>query len=143
MNIDKIDMTTIAVSKKNNAKIQTLKRGGSADDVVSRLLNSQADVYTEFILIDNDLPQLHTCVFQLGDDVASLFLWNGVTIEPVSLDQANKLMKQPKPCFSMPLEDVKRVVSILEDPPDEVVWIDEYISQIGAKMAKFVEAHEQ
>ena len=90
-------MTTIAISVENAAELNRQKRGfDSYDDVLSRLFTNQADVYTEFVLIDNELPQLHTCVFQLGEDNKSLYYWNGQAIAPISLADSNKLLKQPK-----------------------------------------------
>ena len=105
------DSTTIAVSRKTTAKLNEMRRGfEDYDDVLTRLLNSQADVYTEFVLIDNELPQLHTCIFQLGEDANSLFVFNGTSIIATTLTEVNKLMKQPKPNFTLMKDEVEQYI---------------------------------
>jgi len=93
--------TTIAISLKNRDKLNAMRKGfENYDAIITRLINATVDVYHEFILIDNELPSLHTCVFQLGDDSGSLYRFDGSTIEPITKEQANRLMKQPKPNFT-------------------------------------------
>ena len=100
------NMTTIAISKKNAKKIVDMEHGSEDyDAVVTRLLNNQADVNFELIIVDNELPQLHTLVFQLGDDPESQWFFNGATCVPITLAESNKLLKQPKPNMTINAEE--------------------------------------
>lgn len=99
------DMTTIALTKEHAAALNKMKRNWdeSYDNILDRLFINQVDVWVEFLLIDNELPQLHTAVFQLGDDKTSLYYWDGSEMKPFSLEESNKLMKQPKDILSLSL----------------------------------------
>ena len=100
-------MTTIAISKENAKKIVEMERGNEDyDAVITRLLNNQADVNFELIIVDNELPQLHTLVFQLGDDPESQWFFNGAKCVPITLAESNKLLKQPKPNLTLSLKEV-------------------------------------
>jgi len=93
-------LTSISVRRRNRDYLASLCYGREKiDGALTRLINGQVDVNVEVIMIDNELPQLHTLVFQLGDDKDSLYYWDGKTIEKVSVKEANRLLKQPKPNF--------------------------------------------
>lgn len=104
--------TTIAISMKTQEALNKLKQvKEDYEDVVNRLLQGSVDVYTEFVLIDNELPQLHTAVFQLGEDVDSLFYWDGKPpMRPITLKEANALMKQPKSNMTITKKDTERLI---------------------------------
>jgi hypothetical protein len=90
-----IEMTTIAISAQNKNLLQKLKRGyDTFDDVISRMVNDQADIYLEFVLIDNELPHRHSAVFQLGEDKNSLYYFNGEEIHTFTVEEANKIIKE-------------------------------------------------
>ena len=103
----KTKTTTIAVEVKVQKILEGLKRGrDDYNDVIKRLLGeSQGEIYAEFILVDNELAQLHTCVFQLGEDKDALFFFDGQFIKPITLEETNKLMKQPKPNISFNVKE--------------------------------------
>jgi hypothetical protein len=86
----------------------------SYDNIVSRLISQTIDVYHEFTLIDNELPQLHTCVFQLGEDSESLYYWDGKTIKPTTLEAVNEIMKKPKPNMTITREQAKLLYAMIE-----------------------------
>lgn len=105
----KTKTTTIAVEVKVQKILEGLKRGREDyNDVIKRLLGeSQGEIYAEFILVDNELAQLHTCVFQLGEDKDALFFFDGQFIKPITLEETNKLMKQPKPILAITREEAR------------------------------------
>ena len=103
----KSKMTTIAISKDSAAKLAGMRRGfEDYDAVVARLLNNQFDIPVGFISIDNELPQLHTCIIQLGEDPESLYFYTKDGFKQITLQDANVLMKQPKPNLVLSSEDV-------------------------------------
>lgn len=97
------EMTTIAISVENQEELDGMRHGReSFDDILSRLINNQFDVFIEFLLIDNELPSLHTAAFQLGTDTDSVFYFDGLhQPRPSSLKEINKFMKEPKPNLNM------------------------------------------
>jgi predicted CopG family antitoxin len=114
--LPKSKVTTIALCKKNYASLEKFKRSReSFDDVVARLINNQVDVTVEVIMVDNELPQLHTIVFQLGEDTDSLYHWNGKTMLPIKVEQANEIMKQPKPNITFTREEIRRLYDEIVD----------------------------
>jgi hypothetical protein len=87
--------TTIAINVEIAEALNQLKRGrDSYSDVLKRFIDNQADVWVDFILIDNELPQLHTVVIQLGEQKESLYYFDGQNIKKYSLEEANALMKK-------------------------------------------------
>lgn len=95
----KRDLTTIALHRDTKKVLDSLKKGTKdcPEKVIQRLIHGITDVYVELVLVDNELPQTHTVVFQLGTDKESLYYWNGQSIVPITLAQVQKLLKQPKP----------------------------------------------
>jgi hypothetical protein len=85
-----------------HAALKKLKRpGGTLNEVIRFLLGqAKGEVYVDIILVDNSLPQLHTVVFQLGEDKESVYLFDGSEMAPTTLEHIEELMKQPK---TMPL----------------------------------------
>ena len=109
--------TTIAITWDAHKRLKNLmKSGDDYDAIIKQLLNNQVDVYTEFILIDNELPQLHTVVFQLGDNKDSLFYFDGERIQTITLAETQKMMKQPKPNMTITREEVKSFVEWFSVP---------------------------
>lgn len=109
------NMTTIAVSKKNAKRIAEMERGfEDYDAVITRLLNNQADVNFELIMVDTELPQLHTLVFQLGDDPGSLWFFNGAKCVPITLEESNKLLKQPKPNLTVNRGEAEQLKVVMD-----------------------------
>lgn len=107
------DGTTIGVLNSTQEELDNLKnkwRCASYDSVVQRLLRGVHDVYVELISIDNELPQLHTVTFQLGEDKDSLYFWNGESTKQITLEEANKKMKEPKPNITFTLAEVKEIL---------------------------------
>jgi hypothetical protein len=106
------EMTTIAISVANQKELNKLRKGReSYDDVLSRLVNNQFDIYVEFLSIDNELPQLHNAAFQCGEDADSVFFFDGIhASRPSSLEEINKLVKQPKPNMVITREEAGRIV---------------------------------
>lgn len=100
-------MTTIAISVENQKGLEAMKRGReSFDEVISRLKDNQFDVFVEFLLIDNELPSLHTAAFQCGTDTDSVFYFDGMHQPRQSTpEEINNLMKQSKPNITFSMED--------------------------------------
>ena len=91
-------ITTVAIHPETRKKLETFKINlkDTPDKIINRLMNGVTDVYVEFVLIDNELPQSHTAVFQLGTDKESLYHWTGQETKPITLAGAQKLLKAPK-----------------------------------------------
>ena len=86
-------MTTIAISQKNADSLRKMIHGREDyNDVLTRLIADSVDVWVDVIMVDGQLPQLHTVVFQLGEDKHSLYYYNGERMEPLSLEEANALL---------------------------------------------------
>ena len=108
--------TTIAITWDAHSRLKKLmKSGDDYDAIIKQLLNNQVDVYTEFILIDNELPQLHTVVFQLGDNKDSLFYFDGERIQTITLAETQKMMKQPRPNMTITQEEVQILFDCCHD----------------------------
>ena len=108
--------TTIAITIGVHDRLRKLMKGQEDyNDVVSRLLNDSVDVYTELILVDNELPQLHTVVFQLGDNKDSLFYFDGERIQTTTLAETQKMMKQPRPNMTITQEEVQILFDCCHD----------------------------
>jgi hypothetical protein len=90
--------TTIQVDKAIQRQLAQRKQSGeNYNHVLQRLLSQETNVWVELILVDNELPQTHTVVLQLGEDPRNLYYFNGVAVKPVTLDAVQQLTKQPKP----------------------------------------------
>ena len=79
----------------------------SYDAVVNRLINGITDVFVDFILVDNELSQTHTIVFQLGENKESLYFFDGQIVKPTTLAETQKLLKQIKPFLVLSSEEAK------------------------------------
>ena len=107
-------MTTIAVCMANWQVLNNRKRGReSFDDVLKRLFRGEVDIEVSVIAVDNELPQLHTLILQLGDDPKSLYHFGGKDFEPITLDEANKKMKSPKPNLTISKEQAEVIFTNL------------------------------
>jgi hypothetical protein len=103
----KSEMTTIAISRTNQNLLNSMRRGfEDYNAIVTRLIEGQTFTYTEIISIDGELPFLHTCTIQLGEDAKCLNYWNGQNWKEISFEEANKLMKQPKPNVTLTREEL-------------------------------------
>jgi hypothetical protein len=100
-------LTTIALTldTKEQLRHKLANSQDSFDSVVNRLLNGITDVYVEFLAIDNELPQTHTVILQLGNDKNSLYFWDGEKITPVTIEDAQKLIKMPSSRVTVDLQD--------------------------------------
>lgn len=107
--------TTIAIDVDVQKELDSLRKSktDTYNTILKRLIQGITDVYTEFVLIDNELPQLHTVVFQLGTDPESLYFYDGKTIQPIMLQDTQKLMKQPKPNMTITKEEVDLIIEHL------------------------------
>ena len=65
------------------------------------------------------MPELHTAVFQLGEDKTSLYQWTGEKLEPIKLEDVNVLMKQPKP--NVNVIDIAKFEKYLESKAEDMV----------------------
>jgi hypothetical protein len=115
-----VPMTTIAISVENQKELDKMRRGReSFDDILSRLMSGQFDFYIEFLLIDNELPSLHTAAFQLGTDTDSVFYFDGQHSPRESTPQEiNRFMKFPKPTFTLTREEVRHIFPMIQIPDD-------------------------
>lgn len=81
----KQNFTTIWVTKENVQRLKEVgKLGESFNDVISRLLSGECDVFVDFLDIDGTPPQDHSIIFRLGD---YYYRYDHGTFEPI---------KQPK-----------------------------------------------
>ena len=109
------ETTTIGVKRDTHKKLMDLKHPHEDfDNIINRLLNRNVDVYLEFTLIDNELPQTHTAVFQLGEDSKSLYFYNGESVKPINLDEVQKLLKQPQPNMTITKEEARLLHETIE-----------------------------
>jgi hypothetical protein len=125
-------MTTIAISVANQQELAKMRRGREPfDDILSRLVNSQFDVFIEFLLIDHELPSLHTAAFQCGTDTDSVFYFDGLhPPRPSTPQEINKFMKQPRPNFVLTSEEASYVREMIDN------WFDDF-------MPEFMEKHKE
>lgn len=102
-------LTTIALSLPTKAELKERLQGpgDSYEGLVKRLVNGITDVYVEFLAIDNELPQTHTVIMQLGNDVNSLYYWDGEKNIPITIQSAQQLIKKPSRYVCVDLEDFK------------------------------------
>lgn len=108
------EKTTIAIDVKIQKELNKLRKGRETyNDVLRRLIHGISDVFVEFVLVDNELPQSHTIVFQLGEDTKSLYFWDGQNIQPITVDDAQKLLKQPKPNMTLTKEEIEIVADFM------------------------------
>jgi hypothetical protein len=116
-------LTTIAVSVENKNELDKMRRGReSFDDIVSRLVNGQFDLFIEFLFIDGELPYLHNAAFQAGTDADSVFYFDGMhPPRPSTPEEITGLMKQPKPSISLSREEVAQLVGFLLHPRDVII----------------------
>ena len=133
--------TTIGLLNSTQGELDDLKnkwRLGSYDAVIQRLLRGQTDVYIELLAIDNELPQLHTATFQLGEDTNSIYFWDGQITKTTTLEEANKKLKEPKPNITITLEEAKNIIAtILDEFSDEVLQ-----SNTWERLAEYVKDAE-
>jgi len=105
--------TTIAVDREVREALRKLGKGNPPNQVIRNLLRGITDVYVEFVLIDNELPVSHTAVFQMGEDSKSLYFWNGETLAPITVEEVQARLKQPKPNMTITREDAKIIYKYL------------------------------
>lgn len=136
------EMTTIAITVEHHEQLKKLKKGfESFDAVLDRLFAHQADVKTEIVLVDNDLPQLHTLVLQLGEDKNSLYYWDGEKFDITTLKETNKMMKQPKPNFTLSQAEAKQLYHEL--PLDIGLSLNKtLVDTVVKRLEKYVESLE-
>lgn len=135
------EKTTIQIDKELQTRLQTMMHLGDTYNKLIRdiLLNKQQEIYVEIILVDNELPQSHTVILQIGEDKRNLYHYTGEKINPIELDEVQKLLKQPKPNMTITREDAKLILdccSIVEYPEKKVEkWSDNIIE----RLEKFLE----
>lgn len=138
------EKTTIAIDLKVQKELNKLRKGRETyNDVVQRLIYGVSDVYVEFVLVDNELPQSHTVVFQLGEDTKSLYYWDGQNVQPITVKEAQKLLKQPKPNMTVTKEEAQ-ILSCYIAPLSELpnMPIPENHIPTLERLKKFLEGHE-
>lgn len=103
----KPEMTTIAISRTNQNVLNSMRRGfEDYNAIITRLIAGETETWTEMIAVDNELPYLHTCILQLGEDAKALHYWDGQNWREISFEEANKLMKQSKPSITLTREEL-------------------------------------
>jgi hypothetical protein len=113
---DPSNMTTIAISRTNQNCLNAMRKGfEDYDSIVTRLISGGPDIYTELIGIDAELPCLHTCILQLGEDAKKYHYWNGENWREISFEDANKMMKQPKPNITLTRTETQQIISDVEE----------------------------
>jgi len=128
------EKTTIAIDKNVQKILSRLKRGFETyNDVIRRLIESRVDVYVEFVLIDNELPQTHTAVFQMGEDSQSVYFFNGSDIQPITIEKTQELLKQPKPNMTITREEARILYGHFDYPTDTKE------EKIAERIEKFLE----
>jgi len=105
-------MTTIAVSVDNQKELDKMRHGRERfNDIITRLVNGQFDLFIEFLFIDNELPYLHNAGFQAGTDADSVFYFDGQHApRPSTQEEITKLMKQPKPNMTINREEAEIIL---------------------------------
>ena len=137
----KLSFTTIAVDHETRAKLESMKQGREdVGDVVERLAAGQIDVYVEFILVDNELARTHTALFQLGEDVDSLYFFDGGKCNPIKIEDAQKLTKNPNPNITFTKEEALTIREHfpkfdLQSVDDEIIYkkLDDFLTEKPAK----------
>uniref|UniRef100_A0A6M3K4B7 Uncharacterized protein n=1 Tax=viral metagenome TaxID=1070528 RepID=A0A6M3K4B7_9ZZZZ len=140
---DKIVVKTIAFTEETHKRIVDLKMpyDPNYEAVIKRLIDNVGAVYFEPVLVDNELPQTHTIVFQLGEDKTSLYLFDGEKISPITLDVVQMMVKQPKPNITINCEDASLLLRVFKffKPSSGLGPKSE---ELCDRIAKFLEAHE-
>lgn len=134
-------MTTIAISRENQKALNAKRRGfEDYNAIVGRLLDGEGETWAELIMIDNEIPQLHTCVFQLGENALCYYHWDGRSIKQISFEETNKLMKQPKPTLTITRDEAELIKEIDEHRvPKGVVEWDRQVKTLLERVEKFLE----
>lgn len=128
--------TTIQVYLDVKEKLEQFRRGrDSYNDVIRKLIQGTQEVYVEFILVDNELPQLHTVVFQLGEDADSLYYYDGKQIKPITLEETQELMKKPKATMTITPEEAHAIANDLVNLPQ--------FHDLYERLEKFLGSHEK
>lgn len=139
-NKSKEKKTTISVTQSNADALRKLIHGREDyDNVISRLLQNIADVYVDFIEIDGELPQLHTAVIQLGEDKHSLYYYDGNSIEPTTLIDANMLLGKQRKMIGLTPNEVKKILSFLPKGLAQIHMDDQDTKLIFEKLGAFVD----
>jgi len=75
--------TTIWLSKSTVERLKEVARKGeSYDQLLSRILSGEGEVYVEILHVDGNSPSKHRVLMRLGD---FLYLWTGsrfVSVDP-------------------------------------------------------------
>ena len=125
--------TTIAVDVETRKTLSKLAdKGESVNDAIRRLIQSQVDVYVDFVLVDNELPQLHTVAFQLGEDKHSVYYYDGENIQPTTLAQVQKMAKQPKPNMIITRGDADMMLN-------NIAFVDDDAKIVKKRLIEFLE----
>ena len=124
-------LTTIAIDEEVQKAIDAFRKGKYTYNEVLRrhFLQDITEVYLEFKTIDNDLPDLHTAVFQLGENTDSLYFWDGKELEPITIVETNALVKQPKPNMTITREDAGHIIYALTNLPGPMKKIRERLME--------------
>ena len=129
------NMTTIAISRTNQAKLNKMRRGfEDYNAIITRLVAGEIDTWTEIVAIDNELPHLHTCIFQLGEDAECFYYWDGKNLRQISFEDANKMMKQPKPNITINRKEAQQILHALDIERDI-----SFSKEITERIQKFLE----
>jgi hypothetical protein len=130
--------TTIQISRKVHTQLANLKLrwNTSFNDTITRLLNNQTDVFFSMLLIDNELPQTHTAVFQLGEDKNSLYFFDGKDSAPITIEETQKKLKEAMPLLALTQDEVVRLQSVWAKHADNTVKEN---MDLWSHMAQFLE----
>jgi len=115
--------TTLAIYPEIRDILRDLKQPSdrSVNDVIKRLVGeSQGVVKVDVIAIDNELPQLHTMIAQIGEDKDSVFLFDGQNLKPTTLIEINRLIKQPNLNMTITREEAELIKEIDDNRPVRV-----------------------
>lgn len=114
MSKKELEKTTIQVTRKLQGQLSEFKHHSreSFNDVIQRFVDGATDVYVEMILVDNELSQSHSVVFQLGGDQRNLFIADINGIRQIELNEVQKLVKQAKPILGITREEAERILQL-------------------------------
>lgn len=106
--------TTIQIDTSLQTELNKLRkwRTDTYNTIIQRLLTGLSHVYVEFVLVDNELPQTHTVIFQIGEDPRNIFIWKGAKCEQIAIEEVQKLLKQSKPTLSVTRKEAEGILEL-------------------------------
>ena len=133
--------TTIQIDSDNQKALSEMftNNKDTYNNVISRLINNIADVKVDLIAIDNELPQLHTAIFQLGEDKESIYYFDGQTFKPITLKEANSFRRQPTLNMTITKEEAKSLYALIGVG---LKYSDKQVESLLTRLSNFLETKE-